>query len=166
MSTAMTMMVAAAGLCVLAALAWYARRLWREVRRREAFSRDEAIRANRNCVDSLEAIAKAMVDEQIDPVEGALRCRVLLDIIDTRLVQQEPLSVFATVQERAAHLKTHQARNALSPRQRHREDQAREAIAHEHAQSLKNGAAELGRLCREWRERGVYEQGFTLQTGA
>ncbi|WP_162617849.1 DUF2489 domain-containing protein [Salinicola halophilus] len=145
---------------MLAGLAWYARRLWREVRRREAFSRDEVVRANRNCVDSLEAIANAMVGGQVDPVEGALRCRVLLDIIDTRLVQKESLQVFATVQERAAHLKTHQARHDLSPRQRYREDRARQAIADEYAGSLERGALALSTLCHEWRQRGVFDQDF------
>lgn len=157
MPSSFIFIIAISGVLILALMAWYAHRLWREVRRREAARREEIARANRNCIESLEAISKALVDDQIDPVEGALRCRVLLDILDVELVQSEPLRVFATVQERAAHLKTHKARRELSARQRHREDMAREAIASEHSQALKAGATAVQELCRRWQTAGSIE---------
>lgn len=140
---------ALAGL-IIVGLSVYAWRLWHEVRRREAFRADEIARANRNCVESLDAISKAMVERQVDLIEGALRCKVLLDILDNRLVERDAWRVFADVQEQAAHLQTHGARRALSPRQRHREDLAREAIARQHEARLDAAAIELQRFCREW----------------
>ena len=70
----------------MVSLAAYAWRLWREVERRKAFRAAEIARANQNCIDSLSALSQAMVERQVDMVEGALRCKVLLDIIDNRLV--------------------------------------------------------------------------------
>ncbi|WP_251978026.1 DUF2489 domain-containing protein [Salinicola avicenniae] len=134
---------------VVAGLALYAWRLWREVDRRKTFRQAEIARANRNCVESLDALSQAMIGRQIDLVEGALRCRVLLDIIDGDLIEREPWQVLAEVHQEAAHLKTHQSRRELTPRQRHREDLEREAIASRHEVRLHEAARELQSFCRE-----------------
>lgn len=145
----------AAGLSVLAiliivSLAAYAWRLWREVERRKAFRADEIARANQNCIDSLSALSQAMVERQVDMVEGALRCKVLLDIIDNRLVERETWRVLGEVQSEAESLHTHQARRELSPRERHREDLAREEIAQRHDHRLHLAAIEIQAFCQDW----------------
>ncbi|KFF50047.1 hypothetical protein GY26_04585 [Gammaproteobacteria bacterium MFB021] len=147
--------LALVALAVVVGLALYARRLWREVRRRETFRRDEIARANRNCIDSLAAISQAMLERQVDLVEGALRCKVLLDIVDHQLVTQERFKVIAEVQAQAAHLRTHAARSELTPRQRHREDLARVAIAEQYETRLDDAARALRTLCADWPDRGA-----------
>ncbi len=155
MSSSLAVGLSTLAVLIIVGLSLYAWRLWREVRRREAFRVDEIARANRNCVESLDAISKAMIERQVDLVEGALRCKVLLDIIDNRLVERDSWRVFVDVQGQAAHLRTHEARRELSPRQRHREDLAREAIAREYEARLDAAAAELQRFCREWDVSGI-----------
>jgi len=145
----------AAGFTVLAiliivGLSIYAWRLWVEVKRRRAFRVAEIDRANQNCIDSLIALSQAMVERQMDMVEGALRCKVLLDIIDNRLVDREAWRVLGEVQVEAEQLHTHQARRELSPRERHREDLQRKALAQRHDHRLHLAAIELQVFCREW----------------
>lgn len=137
-------------LLMIAGLAIYAWRLWREVRRREDFRKAEIARANQNCIDSLDALSNAMVERQMDMVEGALRCKVLLDIIDNHLVEREAWRVLKDVQAEAMHLHTHQARRELSPRERYREDVARREIAQRHEGALHQAAVELRSFCQAW----------------
>jgi len=140
----------ALAILVIGLLVTYAWRLWREVERRKAFRADEIARANQNCIDSLNALSQAMVDRQVDMVEGALRCKVLLDIIDNRLVERDSWQVLREVQAEAEPLHTHQARRELSPRERHREDLTREAIARRYDHKLHLAAIELQAFCRDW----------------
>lgn len=139
---------------VIVALSVYAWRLWREVERRKAFRQDEVARANQNCIESLHALSQAMLERQVDMVEGALRCKVLLDIIDHRLTERDTWKVFREVQAEAGHLHTHQARRELSPRERYREDREREAIAVRHEHSLHLAAEALQAFCLERTEQG------------
>ncbi|MGM8848972.1 DUF2489 domain-containing protein [Salinicola sp. V024] len=138
---------------IIAALSIYAWRLWSEVKRRRALRAAEIDRANQNCIDSLDALSQAMTERQVDLVEGALRCKVLLDIIDNRLVDREAWRVLGEVQDEAEHLHTHQARRELSPRERHREDRQREEMAQRHEHRLHLAAIELRQFCREWKGR-------------
>ncbi|WP_110656158.1 DUF2489 domain-containing protein [Salinicola halimionae] len=143
---------------IIAGLSIYAWRLWGEVKRRRAFRVAEIDRANQNCIDSLDALSQAMVERQVDMVEGALRCKVLLDIIDNRLVDREVWRVLGEVQVEAEHLHTHQSRRELSPRERHREDLQREEMAKRHDHRLHLAAVELRIFCRDW--IGHNEQAF------
>lgn len=137
-------------LTILAGLGTYAWTLWKEVRRREAFRRDEARRANENCLESLEAIARAMLQEQVDPTEGALRCKVLLEIIDPALMERQSFRVFGDIQARTAHLHTHSARRALSPRERVKEDRQRLVVEEEYRQELLAAARAVLEFKSNW----------------
>lgn len=135
---------------VVAGLSFYAWSLWREVRRREAFREDEIRRAHEQCLFSLEAISGAMLAEQMDLVEGALRCKVLLEIIDPGLMEREAFRPFAAVHGQTAHLHTHSARKALTPRQRMQEDHERLNVAEEHKVSLLEAAQAVADFKAHW----------------
>lgn len=135
---------------VVAGLVGYAWRLWREVQRREAAQREEIARAHRNCLESLEAIATAMQGDQVDLVEGALRCKVMLDIIDPALLEREDFKVFAEVYQRTEHLHTHSARQDLSAKQRFAEDRERIALQEERYTELHEAARQVLVFKREW----------------
>lgn len=135
---------------VVAGLGGYAWRLWREVQRREAARREELERAHRNCLESLEAIATAMLGDQVDLVEGALRCKVLLDIIDPALLEREDFKVFAEVYRRTEHLHTHSSRQDLSAKQRFAEDRERIALQEERYTALHEAAQKVLVLKSEW----------------
>ncbi|GAA0556135.1 DUF2489 domain-containing protein [Halomonas salifodinae] len=131
MSTSLALGLLALALIILAGLSGYAWSLWREVKRRKAFRADELRRAHEQCLEGLDAVARAMLSEQVDITEGALRCKVMLEIIDSRLIEREDFRVFGEVHARTAHLHTHSARQALSPRERFKEDKERLAVEDE-----------------------------------
>lgn len=128
----------------------YALTLWREVRRREAFRRDEIRRANDNCLDSLGMIASAMQAEQVDLIEGSLRCKVLLEIIDPSLLDRSEFRVFAEVHQRTGHLHTHSARQALTPRERMHEDRQRLTVEEELRGSVLEAAGAVIDFKQRW----------------
>ncbi|MHC9037884.1 DUF2489 domain-containing protein, partial [Cobetia marina] len=68
LSTSIILIVIA--LIIIAGLTAYALKLRREVRKREALRAEELTRARANCLESLEAIARAMQAGQVDLVEG------------------------------------------------------------------------------------------------
>lgn len=128
------------GILIIAGLAIYAWRLWREVKRREAFKREEGERANEQCLSSLGVIARAMLDDQVDLTEGSLRCKVLLEIIDPALLERDAFRAFGEVHARTTHLHTHSARQALSPAERRDEDRQRLAVESELEDALRDAA--------------------------
>lgn len=152
MSATLFWSLAALAAAIVAGLAAYAATLWREVRRREAFRQEETRRAHQNCLDSLGAIAAAMRAEQVDLVEGALRCKVLLEIIDPALVQRDAFRIFVTVHAETQHLHTHSSRKALTPRQRMDEDRQRLAVEDVHRPALLDAAQEVERFKQDWPE--------------
>lgn len=125
MSEMMAWVLAGLAVVILAGLGAYAFTLWKEVRRREAFKRDEVERANQQCLYSLDAIARSMISRQVDLVEGSMRCKVLLEIIDPTLLERTDFRVFADVHERTSHLNTHSARKELTLKERLDEDRQR-----------------------------------------
>ena len=154
MSETMVWVVAGLAVVILAGLGAYAFTLWKEVQRREAFKRDEAERANQQCLSSLDAIARSMISRQVDLVEGSLRCKVLLEIIDPALLQRDGFRVFADVHERTEHLHTHSARNALSLKERLDEDRQRMAVEDEFETPLIEAARGVLSFKERWPESG------------
>ncbi|WP_176504112.1 DUF2489 domain-containing protein [Cobetia sp. 5-11-6-3] len=138
LSTSIILIVIA--LIIIAGLTAYALKLRREVREREALRAEELTRARANCLESLEAIARAMQAGQVDLVEGGLRCKVLIEILDTSLAEDDVLGAFGTLHGRVSHLHTHSARKALSPRERLAEDKERIAVEEEMAKPLQQAA--------------------------
>jgi len=138
------------GLVIVIGLGGYALSLWREVGRRELFRREEVRRANDNCLESLDVIARAMLADQVDLVEGSLRCKVLLEIIDPVLLERSAFHVFVGVHRRTAHLHTHSARRALTPRQRMQEDRQRLAVAGELRQAIRDAARAVIDFKQRW----------------
>ncbi|MBD3894287.1 DUF2489 domain-containing protein [Halomonas sp. ML-15] len=152
MSVTLFWSLVALAVVIVAGLGAYAATLWREVRRREAFRQDEVRRAHQNCLDSLGAIAAAMRAEQMDLVEGALRCKVLLEIIDPALVEREAFRVFGTVHAETQHLRTHSSRKELTPRQRMDEDRQRLAVEDAYRPALLDAAQAIERFKQRWPE--------------
>ncbi|NLC21997.1 MAG: DUF2489 domain-containing protein [Halomonadaceae bacterium] len=128
MTTTMALALLALAAVIIIGLAIYASRLWKEVRRRQAFHEDELRRAHQNCLENLEIVASALVQEQVDITEGAWRCKLLLEILDPQLLERPSFQPFGEVHRLTQHLHTHSARQQLSPRDRMREDSERLAV--------------------------------------
>lgn len=149
MSTTLALGLLALALIIIAGLSGYAWSLWREVKRREAFRAEEIRRAHEQCLDGLGAVAQAMLTEQVDITEGSLRCKVMLEIIDPRLIERDDFRVFGEVHARTAHLRTHSARHALTPRERFKEDKERLAVEDE----LRSSALDAARAVLDFKQR-------------
>lgn len=117
---------------IVAGLAFKAFRMTREVGRRRKAQRLEMLANESRCLDSLQVIGRALLADQMDVVEGCLRARVMIGHVDPALFEDPELSVIVRVSDETAHLHTHQARAALSPRARLDEDRCRIRVADEH----------------------------------
>lgn len=152
MSETIAWIVAGLAVVILAGLGAYAFTLWKEVRRREAFKREEAERANQQCLASLDAIARSMISRQVDLVEGSMRCKVLLEIIDPALLQRDSFRVFGDVHGRTEHLHTHSARKELTLKERLDEDRQRIAVEEEFETPLIEAAHGVLTFKERWPE--------------
>lgn len=128
MSTSIAVVLLSVGALLIIGLGIYAFKLHKEVKRREALVEDEKRRAVSNSLENLDYVVGALVQEQVDITEGCWRCKVLLEIIDTRLTERPDFQAFAEVYQRTRHLKTHSARNQLTLKARHQEDKERLAV--------------------------------------
>lgn len=128
MSNTVALSLLGIGTVVIAALAYYAVSLRRQVARREAFRRDEDRRARDNALENLELVASALVQGQVEVTEGCWRIKVLLEVLDPSLLARSEFRVFAEVHEETRHLHTHDARKELTARQRFAEDRHRLSV--------------------------------------
>lgn len=142
----------AIALVIVAMLGGYACVLRRRLAKRRlamaAQWADEAQRAQENLLENLQVIAQCMLDDQMNLTEGCLRARLLLDLLEEgRYVFQDEFVVFDTVHQRARHLDTHEAREALSKKERRQQDAERRAIEEQHESSIRDGARSLFNFC-------------------
>lgn len=125
MSLTSALLLLLVAMAVIAGLAVYAYRLRQEVKRRDAFRVAEDQQAQLNSLENLDWVTAALVQEQVDVTEGAWRCKVLLEIIDPSLTERPDFKAFSELYEQTKHLKTHSARQQLTPRERMQEDRER-----------------------------------------
>ncbi|MCH4565023.1 DUF2489 domain-containing protein [Halomonas sp. EGI 63088] len=150
MTTTTALILLGVGLAIIAGLAAYAFTLRRELRRRRVFREEEERRARDNCLENLEMVASALLQEQVDVTEGAWRCKVLLEILDPRLLERPAFQAFGEVHARTRHLHTHSAREALTPRERFREDNERLAVEDEMREAILEAARAALAFRRDW----------------
>lgn len=141
----------AVAIAVIVGLCLYAWSLRKEVSRREAYRRDEDVRAQQNSLENLDYVAGALVQDQVDITEGAWRCKVLLEIIDSSLTERTEFKAFAEHYSRTQHLKTHSARQQLTPRERMQEDKERLIVENDMREAVLNAAQEV----LNWRAKGT-----------
>lgn len=135
---------------VIAALSLYALYLKREVRRRKEFREEENRRAIQNGLENLDYVVGALAQEQVDITEGCWRCKVLLELVDPSLTERDEFQAFAKVHARTQHLKTHTAREQLTPRDRMKEDKERLQVEDE----MRDDVLAAARAVMAWRAKG------------
>ncbi|MFY0664069.1 MAG: DUF2489 domain-containing protein [Natronospirillum sp.] len=86
--------------------------------------------------DSIQIIAKNLVHEDLNPSEGAIRIKHLMDGLELDVQEREQFSVFDTLYEAVKDMATHDARKALSPTERKRQDYEREQHEQKHKVDL------------------------------
>ncbi|WP_416140732.1 DUF2489 domain-containing protein [Halomonas sp. HK25] len=150
MTTTTVLILIGIGLVIIAGLAAYAYTLRKEVLRRQAFREEEERRARDNCLENLEMVASSLLQEQVDVTEGSWRCKVLLEILDPRLMEREAFRPFGEVHDRTRHLHTHEARRALTPKERFKEDRERLAVEEELREAVLGAAGAVLEFRRNW----------------
>ena len=152
MTTTTALLLIGIGLVIIAGLAAYAYTLRKEVLRRQAFREEEERRARENCLENLEIVASSLLQEQVDVTEASWRCKVLLEILDPSLMERAAFRPFGEVYDRTRHLSTHQARRALTPKERFKEDRERLAVEEELREAVLVAAGAVLEFRRNWPE--------------
>lgn len=150
MSPAIALVLLVAAIAVVIGLCVYAWTLRKEVSRREAYRLDEDRRAHQNSLENLDYVASALVQQQVDITEGAWRCKVLLEIVDPSLTERPDFQAFAELHRRTRHLKTHSARQQLTPRERMQEDKERLIVEDD----MRKEVLDAAQAVLEWRAKG------------
>ncbi len=133
------------GVAIIAILAWYA---WRELSKVAAIEaakaeKDKERRANLQI--SVDAIARAVMSDQCDVSEGALRLKPLLDATDPSWIDRSDLRAILTMAEALADQPIKEARKALEKQERMRLDLARMQLEAEHGDAVKQACQALVR---------------------
>lgn len=120
---------------IIAALAYYAHTLINQLKEQERKQKNVRDTRIKNIMQSVHVIALAMEQQQCDLSEGVIRLTNLLDALPLK-----PQPDFATeypaiygLHERIAKYPTHEARAALTKKERRAQDKEREQIESEYA---------------------------------
>lgn len=81
-----------------------------------------------NLRESIDIIARALLDQQVEISEGSIRIKVLIDHLDVSLHEQTTFSVFNEVYTLLEHMPTHQVRKQTDKKFLYKLDQQRFAI--------------------------------------
>ncbi|SDK14894.1 DUF2489 domain-containing protein [Microbulbifer yueqingensis] len=130
------LVVAALIVFALAAVAgWYLRRLQLATRAQkqqleelERAAEDQRQRVN----DSIQIIARTLLDEGVGLTEASIRIRVLLDALQVEAGVKEEFVAFYTVADKAAHIPILQEWKKLSPKERFRFEKEMAALETEY----------------------------------
>lgn len=134
------------GLLAIAALTGFIvrqSRLLKQGRLRD--DKNRAFRADRrqSMVESIQVIAMAVEENQVEYSEACLRLRGLLDHVAPDLLEQAPYRIFREVSDQLQHMPTHRARQATDTRFIEKMDRERLAIEQQHADAIRRGATAL-----------------------
>lgn len=137
--------LALAGLAIIVVLAAYAAVLWRRVNRKADAERMLKRERDERLAADIEFLAQSLATGQLQPIEGAIRIKVLLDNYAGPRRETLDLTVFETVYDATAHIPTHQAWKDLPRAQRAIHEQEMLAIEQTHRVRLERAASDLGR---------------------
>ncbi|MGB1949695.1 MAG: DUF2489 domain-containing protein [Marinobacter sp.] len=135
-----------AGLLAIAALiAFIVRqsRLLSLSRRRDDKNRAFREKRRQSMVESIQVIAMAVEEDQVEYSEACLRLKGLLDHVAPELLERSPYRIFREVSDQLQHMPTHRARQATDTRFIEKMDQERLALEKQHADAIRRAATAL-----------------------
>ncbi|WP_273206949.1 DUF2489 domain-containing protein [Marinobacter subterrani] len=135
-----------AGVIAIVLLLVFIRRqmgLLSESRKRQA--KTEAFQADRrkDMIRSVQVIAMAVEEDQIEYSEACLRLKGLLDHLAPDLLAQSPFRVFQEVHDRLQHMPTHRARQVTETKFVEKMDRERFEVEQTHADEIRRAATAL-----------------------
>lgn len=131
------------GLAIIAGLSWVAYRELKKVAAMEAQQQAQENERQKNLQISIDAIARAVIAEQCDVSEGALRLKPLLDASISGWADRSDLRAILTLASALADQPIKEARAALTKQERMKFDLVRMKLEAEHADSLKQACQVL-----------------------
>lgn len=134
------------GLIAIALLSAFIVRQARLLRKnRKSNDKNRAFRSERrqSMVESIQVIAQAVEEDQVEYSEACLRLKGLLDHVAPELLEQSPFRVFQEVYDQIQHMPTHRARQATDTRFIEKMDKERLAIEEKYADAIRRAATAL-----------------------
>lgn len=135
-----------AGLLAIAALSAFILRQAKLLRQsRQRNDKNQAFRERRrqSMVESIQVIAMAVEEDQVEYSEACLRLKGLLDHVAPELLEQPPYRVIREVSDQLQHMPTHRARQATETRFIEKMDRERLALEARHADAIRRAATAL-----------------------
>lgn len=135
-----------AGLLAIAALSAFILRQAKLLRQsRQRNDKNQAFREQRrqSMVESIQVIAMAVEEDQVEYSEACLRLKGLLDHVAPELLEQPPYRVIREVSDQLQHMPTHRARQATETRFIEKMDRERLALEARHADAIRRAATAL-----------------------
>ena len=134
------------GVVVIAGLTFFILRQWRRLRQhRRAVERTRALQSERrdSMIESIRILAMTLEQEQVEPSEGCIRIKGLLDHVEPELLEYSPYDIFQTMYEKTEHMPTHEARKQADPKLIRRLDEERFALEAHHAEAIREAAVAI-----------------------
>ncbi|UDL04619.1 DUF2489 domain-containing protein [Marinobacter sp. CA1] len=135
-----------AGLIASVLLVLFIVRQWRILRQARVRERSQAAfhaQRRENIVDSLQVLAMAIEQDQVEYSEACLRIKGLLELVAPELLTQPPYQVFQEVHDQISHMPTHQARQDTDRKFVRKMDKERFAVEQQHADAIRRAATAL-----------------------
>lgn len=132
-----------AGLIAIGVLIYIIQRQWRQLsryRRAQQHTRELQEQRRQNMIESIRILAMTIEQEQVEPSEGCIRIKGLLDHVAPELLTQKPYDVFQTMYEKTEHMPTHEARRQADPKLIRRLDEERFTLENQFAESIREAA--------------------------
>lgn len=140
-----------AALLIVLAMAAYAVLLWRRVWQRQRHTRTQTLARQAMLIDQLEVLARAVVQQQVNVTEGALRLSTLLDLLVVPPRQPVDLAAIHRLADDASVFETGARRQALSRAERRVQDQQRETLEAAQGAAVVSAAERLLEVLPRWR---------------
>ncbi|WP_211824690.1 DUF2489 domain-containing protein [Kistimonas asteriae] len=138
-----TLILLAAAILAIAGLTVWAVKLWLEVFRNRASIRKSNEQHRQFLCSSLTILARSLVHEQVNPTEGCIRIKTILDMVDPALGKTEEYQIFTTVYDATTHMPIGEARKTMKLSARNRLDEERERLEQQHQERIKQAAQSL-----------------------
>lgn len=136
-------MLILAGIIAIVGLSLYIARQWQRLHQyRRAVEHTRALQNERrdSMIESIRILAMTLQQEQVEPSEGCIRIKGLLDHVEPELLNHKPYNVFQTIYEKTEHMPTHEARQQADPKLIQRLDEERFALEAEYAEAIQEAA--------------------------
>ncbi|MEX0605015.1 MAG: DUF2489 domain-containing protein [Marinobacter sp.] len=135
-----------AGLAAIVLLVVFISRQTRVLKRDKATAdRTKAFQDERRAsmIKSIQVLAMAVEQDQIEYSEACLRIKGLLDHVAPDLLNQTPYRIFQEMHEHMQHMPTHQARQDTDSRFVQKMDEERFALEKQHADTIRRAATAI-----------------------